>query len=455
LGKYIIKKIGYGLLVLWGVVTLVFFLQAAVGGNPALLMGGNHATVEDIEKIEKELRINDPIYVRYLAYLNDLSPISFHSQNPEDISFNKIETKRDENDEEVAIFKYSGYELMNFGETTVMLKSPYLGRTFDANRTHVSEIIFSKLPSTFILALAAVAIAFVVGVFIGVFAAMNKGSFFDNSSFMVAIAGMSTPSFFMAAIVSNVFGFLWSEESQLPIFPLVTMIFAAIVGVVYFFTKNAQKDVTLRKSFNWKLILKWAGQGFFAGIILWLIYIVLASVFGWEYIPLIGDTVIGPGTGLEPTGTLVMIDDYTAEEYYEWNNLIMPAITLGIRPLAIVAQLTRSSMLDVLSEDYIRTAKAKGLPQWKIITKHALKNALNPVVTAVSGTFASLLAGSVFIENIFSWNGIGSTLLDALNDNNLPLILGITIFVSAFFVVINVLVDIVYGFLDPRIRLKD
>jgi peptide/nickel transport system permease protein len=114
----------------------------------------------------------------------------------------------------------------------------------------------------------------------------------------------------------------------------------------------------------------------------------------------------------------------------------------------------RSSLLDVLSQDYIRTAKAKGLTFYKIIMKHALKNALNPVVTAISGWFAGLMAGAVFVEIVFSWKGIGYEVFDALTKNDLPVVMGATIVFATFFVVTNMVVDVIYGVLDPRIRLK-
>jgi peptide/nickel transport system permease protein len=173
-----------------------------------------------------------------------------------------------------------------------------------------------------------------------------------------------------------------------------------------------------------------------------------------QYLPLVGETIIGPGTGLSPTGQLMEMNDYTGEQEYHWENILLPAITLGIRPLALVSQLMRSSMLDVMSEDYIRTARAKGLSENQVIIKHALKNAMNPVVTATSGSFASLLAGAIFVEHIFDWKGIGHELLSAITNSDLPLIMGVTLVISAMFIVINIGVDIIYGFLDPRVRLK-
>jgi len=135
-------------------------------------------------------------------------------------------------------------------------------------------------------------------------------------------------------------------------------------------------------------------------------------------------------------------------------NLILPAITLGVRPLAIITQLTRSSMLDVLSQDYIRTAKAKGLKKYRILTKHALRNALNPVVTSVSGWLVSLIVGAFFIEFIFQWKGIGLKTIQAVNNLDLPIIMGSTLVVAAIFVFVNIFVDVIYAYLDPRVRLK-
>ena len=134
-------------------------------------------------------------------------------------------------------------------------------------------------------------------------------------------------------------------------------------------------------------------------------------------------------------------------------NLLLPAVALGIRPLAIITQLTRSSMLDVLGQDYIRTARAKGLSQMATVLHHALRNALNPVVTAVSGWLASLMAGAFFIEYIFNWKGLGTVTLRAVENLDFPVVMGATLFVAALFVVINIAVDVLYAVLDPRVKL--
>lgn len=159
-------------------------------------------------------------------------------------------------------------------------------------------------------------------------------------------------------------------------------------------------------------------------------------------------------TGLSMTGSLQEIDPATGEKLYKWRNLVLPCIALGIRPLAIIVQLTRSSMLDVLQQDYIRTARAKGLSETKVLYRHALKNALNPVVTAVSGWFASLLAGAFFIEYVFNWKGLGKVAIDALQMADLPVVMGAVLMASSLFILINIVVDILYTKLDPRITIS-
>jgi peptide/nickel transport system permease protein len=174
-----------------------------------------------------------------------------------------------------------------------------------------------------------------------------------------------------------------------------------------------------------------------------------AILFAWIF-----GFVLHEATGLEMTGSLYVVDDFGERSYIQWKNLILPAIVLGIRPLAVVIQLMRNSLLEILSMDYIRTAKAKGLTMFQVIKKHALKNALNPVITAISGWFASMLAGAVFVEYIFNWNGLGKEIVNSLNTLDLPVIMGSVLVIATLFITINILVDILYSWLDPRIRLQ-
>lgn len=221
------------------------------------------------------------------------------------------------------------------------------------------------------------------------------------------------------------------------ILAIASMIIATIIGVILGIISAIKKDTFFDKLSMIFAVLGMSGPQFFVGII-------IAWLFGF---------VLSEYTGLNMTGSLFTIDPFEGE-ILDLKNLILPAITLGMRPLAIIAQLTRSSLLEVLSQDYIRTATAKGLGYYKVILKHALKNALNPVVTAISGWFAGMMAGAVFVEYIFGWKGIGKEVVDALDKYDFPVVMGSVLVFAIIFVVINILVDIFYGWLDPRVRVE-
>jgi peptide/nickel transport system permease protein len=214
-----------------------------------------------------------------------------------------------------------------------------------------------------------------------------------------------------------------------------SIFFAAFWGILIGIFSAINKNKWFDKTSSVLAVLGMALPSFFIGLILsWL--------FGY---------VLRDYTGLNHVGSLYVTDDF-GDERMELKNLILPSITLGLRPLSIIVQLMRNSLLEELSADYIRTAKAKGLKRYTVIMKHALKNALNPVVTAISGWFAGLMAGAVFIEVVFNWKGIGYEVVDALNKNDLPVVMGTTLIFAMVFVLINIVVDIVYGVLDPRVR---
>ncbi len=216
---------------------------------------------------------------------------------------------------------------------------------------------------------------------------------------------------------------------------VAAMLIAVLVGVLLGMLAAVKKGTWLDSTAVFASIAGISAPSFFMAI-------VIAYFFG---------VVLQPYTGLHLTGSWYDIDEVTGEKFISLKNLILPAITLGIRPLAIITQLTRSSMLDVLSQDYIRTAYAKGLSKSKIIFKHALRNALNPVITAITGWFAELLAGAFFVEYIFGWNGIGKVTVDALEKLDYPVVMG-AVLVSAFiFIFINMLADVLYSWVDPRV----
>ena len=218
---------------------------------------------------------------------------------------------------------------------------------------------------------------------------------------------------------------------------IVALAFASVVGIALG-VWSALKYRTFTDQMNMIIsVLGMSVPSFFAGII-------IAWLFGFVW---------SDYTGLNMTGSWYEIDPFRGE-ICTWKNLILPAFTLGIRPLSVIVQLTRGSMLDVLSMDYVRTAKAKGLSNKTVIIKHALRNALNPVLTAISGWLGSLLAGAVFIEYIFGWKGVGKVTVDALEHYDFPVVMGAVLMVSFFFIVINTIVDLLYAILDPRVRVE-
>ncbi len=355
--RYFFSKIGYALLTLLGVVTVIFLLFTLLPGDPAQMMLGQNETEEQIQTVRKKYGFDQPISKQYLYYINDLSPISFHSLDKENFSY-------------LAPDKYSYTSLFTIGESVTVFKLPYLRASFQKDGKRVSEVIKETLPNTAILAISAICIAMLLGIVLGIISAITKDGWIDRAIQLLSTLGMSVPSFFSAIIFAWLFGYVLHEF-----------------------------------------------------------------------------------TNLNMTGSLYEVDDFGEGSYIQWKNLILPAIVLGIRPLAVVTQLMRNSLLEVMSQDYIRTAKAKGLSMVQIIRKHALKNALNPVVTAISGWFASMLAGAVFVEYIFGWNGLGKEIVDALNTLDLPVIMGSVLVIATMFILINIFVDIIYGWLDPRIRL--
>lgn len=344
---YIVRKVLYGILVLWGVATIVFFLFTIVPGDPVRMMLGQRADEKDVIAIREELGLNQSVAKQYVNYLNDLSLLSVYDAEKQPCKCLRI---------------------ASFGEKALVVKPPYLRFSYQSKR-QVADILTEAFPNTLILASVSIFFAMLFGVTLGVLAAVLNSNFINRLTLFVTTLGMSLPSFFAAILIAWLFGY------------------------------------------------------------------VLESV-----------------TGLGMTGSLFSVDDYGNGSYLDLKNLILPALTLGIRPLAVVVELTRTTLLDVMSQDYIRTAKAKGLRKWRIIIVHALRNALTPVVTAISGWFASLLAGAVFVEYVFDWKGIGVVIVDALDKFDFPVIMGSVLLIGTMLVIINIIVDIVYGIIDPRIR---
>lgn len=173
---------------------------------------------------------------------------------------------------------------------------------------------------------------------------------------------------------------------------------------------------------------------------------VMAILVSWLF-----GSVLHRFTGLPMTGGLLEVDPFEGPRF-AWHHAVLPALTLGIRPVSVVTQLTRNAVLDVLGQTYIRTAQSKGLSTSRLFFHHILRNALNPVLTAASGWFASMLAGAVFIEFVFGWQGMGLLMFRALEVGDLPMVMGCVAVIATVFVVVNAGVDLLYGWLDPRVR---
>lgn len=352
MGSYLAKRLISGISVLFGVVTIVFFLFNVLPGDAAQMTLGQRSDVASLEAVNKELGLDQPLRVQYLRYLNDISPLSVHR------------------DDSSSKEKYAYIRLFSLGENDcLVLKKPYLRRSYQSKQT-VNAILAGALPGTAVLALAAMLLATVLGLFLGAVSALHPQSWIDRLSVFVSILGISAPSYFASILVAWLFGYLWHDI-----------------------------------------------------------------------------------TGLSMTGSLFRFDAFEGRQL-ALENLILPAFTLGLRPLAIIVQLSRNTFLEVLGMDYIRTARAKGLNARQVLLRHAMRNAMGPVVTAISGWFASLLAGAVFVEYIFGWKGLGKVTVDALMKFDMPVVMGSVLFISVVFVLVNIMVDFVYAWLDPRIRLQ-
>lgn len=296
------------LLVLLGVITSSFIVNYALPGDPARVMLGQRADEQSIMALRKELGLDRPKIVQYVDYIGKVC-------------------KGD------------------------------LGRSFTTNRP-IIETIWERFPATVLLTLTALLFSTILGIIIGIVAALFQGKFWDVSIMGVALLGISLPSFVLGLILLLVFGVV----------------------------------------LNWLPISGYIDRG--------------------------------------------------------WNHLILPAFALALRPLSIIARVTRSSMLDTLGQDYVRTARAKGLSEYTVIIRHALRNALNPVITTVSAWFAGLLAGSYFIEYIFNWPGIGMFTIDSILKLDYPAIQGSVLFAAVIFVIVNFIVDILYSVVDPKVKIR-
>lgn len=303
---FLIKRLVQMIPVLIGVTLVVFLIMQMVPGDPAVLLAGEGASKETIEEIRTQLGLNQPLYIQYFDYLTN-------------------------------IFK---------GDLGVSIK----------NNKPVLDEILVRLPITMELALFSILITIVLGMAAGIISAIKPYSISDLSVMLIALIGISIPSFW--------FGLM----------------------LMYLFSVKLQ----------------------------------ILPVAGWD----------------------------------SWQHIILPALTLGAGGAAIVARMTRSSMLEVIRQDYIRTARAKGLREQIIISKHALRNALIPVITVVGLQFGALLGGTVLTESIFAINGLGRLIVESIRMRDLPMVQGGVLVASIIFVLVNLLVDLLYRVFNKRIELN-
>lgn len=348
--KYLLRKLAYSTLVLTLVTLSISSIIYLAPVDPTRLTFGQRSDATTLKAKKSELGLDQPLRVQLGMYLNDLSPIAVYTDS--------------ENTQQ----KYNYVRLFHLNYQVLVLKKPFLRTSYQSGRL-VSSILAEAIPKTIILAMVAMLFATLIGICLGVVAALHQNSWLDNFTSILSIVGYSLPSYVAA------------------------MFFALLLGY-------------------------------------WL----------------------GDWTGLNLQGALFELDNF-GEERIVWKNIILPAIALGLRPVAMITLLTRSAMLDVLQMDFIRTAKAKGLTYYRIIAKHALRNAMNPVLTAISGWFASLLSGAFFIESVFSYKGLGEVTVNALINFDIPVVLGTVLFTASVFIIINTLTDICYAWFDPRVSL--
>jgi len=335
--KYVTYRLVLAIFTILGVVTIVFFISRVIPSDPATLWVGARPTKEAIEKAREELHLNEPIIKQYFYYLSSL----LHG---------------------------------DFGVSI---------------RTHSPVIrdLKSAFTATFELILVAEFVAIIVGIVLGVYSAVKRDSWFDNLSRLLAISGVSLPTFWFGMILQLVF------FRYLEVLPLAGRVDSVVI------LEHPIKTIT----------------GFY-----------------------LLDSLI---TGNFP----VFIDAL--------KHLILPAITLAMYPIGLITRQVRSMMIEVLQENYIRTAWAYGIPPKKIYFKYALKNAIAPALITVGLSFAYTLIGAFLVELIFNWPGLGRYAAYSILSMDYPAILGVTIIVATAYVFINLVVDLIQVYLDPRIEL--
>lgn len=346
---YLLRRVLGLIPVLLGVSFLVFTINHIIPSNAAIALLGEKGTVAEQQQLAHQLGLDKPLFVNVpdFQHTHALANL-FNSQYVE----------------------YMGHLLR--GD---------LGRSI-FSRTPVIHSLLVRFPATFELTIMAMLIAILLGVPLGVIAALRRGTWVDTLLLVFALSGVSFPIFWFAIIL------IYTFSVHLGWLPP-----AGRLNV----TDNLQ-PIT----------------GFY----------VLDAIFRWQW-----------ATALDAI-----------------KHLVLPGLALGSHAMALIVRMTRSSMLDVLKQDYVRTAESKGLRRFMVVAKHALRNALLPITTVIGLSFGSLLSGAILIETIFTWPGIGSWLYNAISQRDYPVIQGGVLFVALVFVMLNLLIDLSYSLIDPRIR---
>ncbi|GAB4590483.1 MULTISPECIES: dipeptide ABC transporter permease DppB [Edwardsiella] len=336
--QFILRRLGLVIPTFIGITLLTFAFVHMIPGDPVMIMAGERGiSAERHAQIMAEMGLDKPLYQQYFTYVSDV----LH------------------------------------GDLGQSLKS----------RTPVWQEFVPRFQATLELGFCAMLFAILLGIPIGVLAAVRRGSVFDHTAVGVSLTGYSMPIFW------------W--------------------GMMLIMLVSVQLDLT--------------------------------PVSGR-----ISDTVFLDDS--HPLTGFMLIDTLLWGESGDFKDalmhLILPSIVLGTIPLAVIVRMTRSAMLEVLSEDYIRTARAKGLSRMRVIVVHALRNALLPVVTVIGLQVGTLLAGAILTETIFSWPGLGRWLIDGLQRRDYPVVQGGVLLVASMIILVNLLVDVLYGIVNPRIRHK-
>ena len=356
---YILRRILVAIPVLIGVLLLVFLLVRLVPGDPCTALLGERATPEACERFNEVNGLNEPIYIQLGIYFGNV---------------------------------LSG----DFGES-IRFSRP------------VSEIIIERLPVTLELTIAALTVAVVVGIPLGIAAARRHNTAVDVGAMAFANIGVSMPIFWLGLLLAYLFA-------------------VVLLGTPFALPPSGSLSPGTRP-------------------------LPFYQVWGWE---VSGEGFVGIVT--EFISNMTVTNAFISFQWAIWwdgvQHLILPAITLATIPMAIIARMTRSSLLDVLGRDYIRTARAKGAVERRVVRQHALRNAMLPVVTIIGLQLGLLLGGAVLTETVFGLAGVGTALFEAINARDFPIIQGFTVVIAATYVIVNLLVDISYGYFDPRVRLE-